>query len=128
LIQVNGLVWLGSDNTEMRGSGLALSAAFLALCAASAHSGFAATERCSQVRALNAMCITGDEDACRTLRPGWTPPMRLPPQYQSLPPVLQPSPRPTPPAPAPPPPASQTEAAPQPPAAPAQVPTAPPAP
>jgi hypothetical protein len=74
----NGLVWAGSDDEANKGTGVAVSAGFLALCALSAMHGYGATSRCEQVKSLNAMCITGDEAACRSLRPGWTPPQRLP--------------------------------------------------
>jgi len=88
----NGLVWANSDDTENRGNGIAISAAFLALCGLSAINGYRAVDRCEQVKSLNAQCITGDENACRTLRPGWTPR-----QLPAAPPIPPPAPAPAPP-------------------------------
>lgn len=53
--------------------GMLLSAGLAGLCALSASSGFRGASHCSQVKQLNAACITGNESACVTLTPGWTP-------------------------------------------------------
>jgi hypothetical protein len=53
--------------------GMILSAGLAGLCALSATSGFRNANQCSQVKSLNALCITGNEAACVTLTPGWTP-------------------------------------------------------
>lgn len=42
-----------------------------------ARQGFEAASTCDAVKDLNALCITGREDACRALTPRWTP--RRPP-------------------------------------------------
>ena len=51
----NGLVWAGSDDETNKGTGIAVSAALLALCGLSAINGYGATSRCEQVKSLNAM-------------------------------------------------------------------------
>ena len=59
-----------------RTGGALLSAGLAVLCVASAVSGFGYANRCQEKKDLNALCITGDVNACAALRPGWTP---LPP-------------------------------------------------
>lgn len=99
----NGLAWAASNDTANKGTGIGVSVALLALCGLSAVNGFQNTSRCEQVKSLNAQCITGDEAACRTLRPGWMPPQRLPapplpaaPQASAQAPVQAPAPAPAP--------------------------------
>jgi hypothetical protein len=58
--------------------GMILSAGLATLCAISAGSGYGMATKCGEVKTQNAMCITGDEAACKKLNSTWTPPMKLP--------------------------------------------------
>jgi hypothetical protein len=53
--------------------GLVLSAGLGLLCGLSAASGFGHAMKCEQMKELNALCATGDQAACRRLRPDWVP-------------------------------------------------------
>jgi len=59
-------------NDSQRGGGILLSVGLGILCAAAAGSGYGVASRCSQAKGLNALCITGDGAACRTLRGDWS--------------------------------------------------------
>jgi hypothetical protein len=48
-------------------------AGLAALCVASSVSGFGRAQRCRAVRLQNALCVGGDDEACRVLSPGWRP-------------------------------------------------------
>jgi len=54
--------------------GLFLSAGLGLLCGVSAAAGYGQATRCEQKKDLNALCITGDQQACRRLRADWVPP------------------------------------------------------
>jgi hypothetical protein len=60
-----------------KGGGIALSVGLAALCAISAGSGYGRASKCQDVKNTNALCITGNEVACRQLNPSWQP--RRPP-------------------------------------------------
>ena len=59
-------------------TGVLLSAGLAALCAAAAVSGYPNATKCEAVKAQNALCITGDEAACKRLNSSWTPPLKVP--------------------------------------------------
>ncbi len=65
-------------DSSARPAGIALSVGLAALCTASAVSGVRSASRCSEVKASNALCITGDEAACLRLNPAWSPPLKFP--------------------------------------------------
>jgi hypothetical protein len=52
---------------------LAVPAGLAVLCGLSAGSGYGAARRCEGVKTMNALRITGNEDACRQLNSSWTP-------------------------------------------------------
>ena len=58
--------------------GILLSAGLATLCAVSAGTGYGNANRCEAVKSANALCITGNEAACRQLNPRWSPPLKLP--------------------------------------------------
>jgi hypothetical protein len=58
--------------------GIILSAGLAALCAVSAGSGYGTATKCEAIKTQNAMCITGDEAACKKLNSAWTPPLKVP--------------------------------------------------
>ena len=66
---------------ETKTGGIVLSAGLGLLCAISAASGYGYASQCEQKKDLNALCIGGDQGACRQLRPGWLPaaPAAMPP-------------------------------------------------
>jgi hypothetical protein len=72
-------------------SGTTLAAAALyagaaAVYAVAANQGFKSAGRCEDLKGLNALCITGHEDACVKLDPAWTPARRPAPQgWQPVP-------------------------------------------
>lgn len=82
----NGIVWATRKDCDSasfgekcyskddKTTGVLLSAGLAALCTASAVTGFAGAERCAELRQVNALCITGHEEACRQLQPSWVPP------------------------------------------------------
>lgn len=100
----NGLVLAGSKTCDQasfgescvesstRNTGMVLSAGLAVLCAVSAGSGFGMATRCQEVKTTNAMCITGDEAACKKLNSNWTPPMKFqaPPPVPAAPPAAVP--------------------------------------
>jgi len=90
----SGLVVLSAipDTAEGRDRALLLYGALAAVCALSAHTGFSAVGHCQQVKALNTLCVVGNEGACRSLTPGWTPPLRLAPPRPVAPPAAAPAP------------------------------------
>lgn len=51
-----------------------MSGGLAVLCGFSAASGFGSAARCEQKKDLNRLCISGDQKACRSLRPGWALP------------------------------------------------------
>lgn len=65
--------------------GILLSAGLATLCAVSAGSGYGNAKRCEGVKSENALCITGDEAACKRLNATWQPPLKLPPSAMVLP-------------------------------------------
>jgi len=87
---LNGLVLAGAKSCDSasfgescvesstKTSGVLLSAGLAALCAVSASSGYGSSSKCGAVKTQNALCITGDEAACRRLNSSWTPPMKVP--------------------------------------------------
>jgi len=60
-------------SSSTKTGGMLLSAGLGLLCGFSAASGYGFAARCEQKKDLNALCISGDQQACRTLRPGWAP-------------------------------------------------------
>lgn len=70
---------------DTKTGGLLLSAGLGLLCGLSASSGYGYAARCEQKKELNALCITGDQAACRRLRPDWVPAAGGA-QYQGMPP------------------------------------------
>jgi hypothetical protein len=69
-----------------------LDVGLVALCAASAASGYGMATRCGVVKDANALCITGHEASCRQLNSRWTPPMRLPADAPGAAPQAAPTP------------------------------------
>ena len=61
-------------SSSTKAGGLLLSAGLGLLCGFSAASGYGYAARCEEKKDLNALCITGDQESCRRLRPGWVPP------------------------------------------------------
>jgi len=59
-----------------KAGGLAVSTGLAVLCALSAGSGYGSAGRCEAIKTMNALCITGNEDACRQLNSSWTPARR----------------------------------------------------
>jgi hypothetical protein len=53
--------------------GLVLLAGLGVLCGLSASWGYSHATTCEQKKELNALCMTGDQAACRRLRPDWVP-------------------------------------------------------
>ena len=51
-------------------------AAAAVVTAVAASQGLKAARRCDDLKSLNALCITGHEDACRKLNSAWTPSRR----------------------------------------------------
>lgn len=86
----NGIYWAAQTSCDSasfgetcaesstKTSGLLLSAGLAALCALSAGSGYGTATKCEAVKTQNAMCITGDEAACKRLNSTWTPPLKFP--------------------------------------------------
>jgi hypothetical protein len=66
-------------------SAMLFSAGLAGLCALSAANGFKSANRCGSVKGLNAACITGNEQACYTLSPRWTPRGRAAPGWGEAP-------------------------------------------
>jgi hypothetical protein len=86
----NGLYWAAQTtcnnssfdpdcvNSDDRSSGMLVSAGLAALLTASAVAGYRKAGQCQAVKAENAACITGDEQACLRLSPNWRPTARDP--------------------------------------------------
>jgi hypothetical protein len=61
-------------SSSTKTGGVLLSTGLGLLCGFSAASGYGYAARCEEKKNLNALCITGDQQSCRQLRPGWAPP------------------------------------------------------
>lgn len=70
-----------------KAGGAVLSGALALVCGLSAASGYGDAGRCEKIKDDNALCIAGDVNACRVLRPGWMPPDRRPPPAAAPPPA-----------------------------------------
>lgn len=87
---VNGLYWAGQTACDSYGygtctttssqktTGVLVSAGLAALCGVSAIVGYGIASKCEHVKALNAMCITGNEESCRRLNPAFVPTVKAP--------------------------------------------------
>ena len=60
-------------SSSTKAGGLLVSAGLGLLCGFSAASGYGYAARCEEKKDLNALCISGDQESCRRLRPGWVP-------------------------------------------------------
>jgi hypothetical protein len=85
----------GNDCVEEKGTGMALNVGLAALCLAGAVSGYGKAARCQAVKNQNALCITGNREACGALNPTWRPQMQQQPAPASwlpaAPPVAPPA-------------------------------------
>jgi len=68
----------GESCYESRNGALVLDAALIGLCLMSSVKGFGRAQHCQTVKQQNALCITGNTDACRVLSPGWRPATPVP--------------------------------------------------
>jgi hypothetical protein len=86
----NGIYWAAQTSCDQasfgescvsssnKTTGVLLSAGLAVLCGVSAGIGYGTATRCQDVKTLNAMCITGNEESCKKLNPAWVPSMRVP--------------------------------------------------
>ncbi|MFT3913293.1 MAG: hypothetical protein QM704_04130 [Anaeromyxobacteraceae bacterium] len=72
--------YAGESCLDGKGGGMALSLGLGALCLASAVSGFGKAQECQAVKNQNALCITGNVQACGALNPNWRPTVTPAPQ------------------------------------------------
>jgi hypothetical protein len=104
---VNGLVLAGAKTCDGAGflepcmdsgtknGAIMVDVALIALCAISASNGYGYATRCGVLKDTNALCITGNEAACRQLNSTWSPPMKYPATFPAQPPTAVPPVQPT---------------------------------